>query len=359
MMTIVVRPVWRVLWDATPTVGRVVSDPPSKTGLDRRGLQRRHIAAVLCLLILSLATRAAAQESHLLVITGVSGDEEHAKKFHDLAVRFIDAAEKRNGVADANVTYLAEKPEADPQRIRARSTKENVAKAFADIAARAHPNDDIFVLLIGHGSFDSRGGMFNLPGPDLTADDYAKLLAKWPTQHVAFVNTASASGAFLPAAAGPGRTIVTATKTGGEKNETRFATYFVEAYESEAADRDRNGRVSVLEAFEYAKASVAKAFEQEGTLLTEHATLDDGSDGKLAATLFLGTAERTAATTLDMSNPAIRDLVRERDALEQQVAALKLRKGDMDPAQYEQQLEKLLLALAEKSRALQLAGKKQ
>ncbi len=255
------------------------------------------------LLVLSPAARASAQETHLLVITGVSGDEEHAKKFHDLAVRFIDAAKKNHGVADGNVVYLAEKPEADPQRIQARSTRENVSKAFADIAARAHPNDEIFVLLIGHGSFDSRGGMFNLPGPDLTADDYAKLLAKWPTQHVAFVNTASASGAFLPAVAAPGRTVVTATKTGAEKNETRFATYFVEAYETEAADRDRNGRVSVLEAFDYAKAKVVKAFEQEGTLLTEHATLDDGSEGKVAATMFLAPAEGRASSTLDMTNP--------------------------------------------------------
>jgi hypothetical protein len=313
----------------------------------------------LALFVLSPAVRASAQETHLLVITGVSGDEEHAKKFHDLAVRFIDAAKKNHGVADGNVVYLAEKPEADPQRIQARSTRESVSKAFADIGARAHPDDEIFVLLIGHGSFDSRGGMFNLPGPDLSADDYAKLLAKWPTQHVVFVNTASASGAFLPAVAAPGRTIVTATKTGGEKNETRFATYFVEAYESEAADRDRNGRVSVLEAFDYAKAKVVKAFEQEGTLLTEHATLDDGSEGKVAATMFLAPAEGRASSNLDLTNPAIRDLVRERDALEQQVAGLKLRKADMDPAQYEQELEKLLLALAEKSRALQQAGKKQ
>jgi hypothetical protein len=75
--------------------------------------------------------------------------------------------------------------------------------------------------------------------------------------------------------------------------------------------------------------------------------------------MFLAPAEGRASSTLDMTNPAIRDLVRERDALEQQVAGLKLRKADMDPAQYEQELEKLLLALAEKSRALQQAGKKQ
>jgi hypothetical protein len=320
---------------------------------------RRVLVLLMASFLLSPTARAAAQTTHLLVITGVSGDEEHAKKFHDLATRFIDAAKKKNGLADANVTYLAEKTEVDPQRIHARSTKENVEKAFTDMAAAAHPDDEMFVLLIGHGSFDSRGGMFNLPGPDLTADDYAKLLAKWPTQHVVFVNAASASGAFLPTVAGPGRTIVTATKTGGEKNETRFATYFVEAYENDAADADRNGRVSVLEAFDYAKAKVVKAFEQEGTLLTEHATLDDGSQGKMAATVFLAPAEGRGAADLDMSNPAVRDLVHQRDALEQQVAALKLRKADMDPAQYDRELEALLVSLAEKSRALQALAKKE
>ena len=185
----------------------------------------------------------------------------------------------------------------------------------------------------------------------------ADVAARWRVDDSTVVALDSAGNATARA---PGRTIVTATKTGGEKNETRFAAYFVEAYETEAADRDRNGRVSVLEAFDYAKAKVVKAFEQEGSLLTEHATLDDGSEGKLAATVFLAPAGGETASKLDMTNPAIRDLVKERDALEQQIAGLKLRKSDMDPAQYEQQLEKLLLELAGKSRALQqLAGKKE
>ncbi|MBI4485233.1 MAG: hypothetical protein HY655_04405 [Acidobacteria bacterium] len=313
---------------------------------------------VLGLALLGFPRAGAAQNTHLLVVTGVSGDAAHAKKFHEIATRFIDAAKKTNGVTDANLTYLAEKTEADPERIGGRSTRENIAKAVADIAARARPNDEIFVLMIGHGSFDSRGGAFNLPGPDLTAEDYAKLLAKWPAQRVAFVNTASASGAFLPAIAGPGRTIVTATRTGRENFETRFPPFFVEAYEADAADRDRNGRVSVLEAFDYAKAKVEKAYEQDGLLPTEHATLDDGHEGGLAATMFLASGSARAASTFDMTNPAVRQLVEERDALEQEIAGLRLRKDGMDPAEYERQLEKLLLALARKSQALQKLERK-
>ena len=295
-----------------------------------------------------------AQNTHLLVITGVSGDAAHAKKFHELATRFIDAAKKTTGVVDANITYLAEKAEADPQRIGGRSTKESIVKTVDDIAQRARPNDDVFVLLIGHGSADAgRGAAFNLPGPDLTADDYGKLLAKWATQRVAFVNTASASGAFLPAVAGANRAVVTATRNGRENIETRFPLYFVEAYEGDTADRDRNGRVSVLEAYEYAKAMVAKAYEQDGTLATEHALLNDGSEGTLAGTLFLASGSARAAATYDMSNPDVGRLIEERDALERQVAGLRLRKDGMKPEDYDRELEKLLLALAQKSQALQ------
>ena len=120
------------------------------------------------------------------------------------------------------------------------------------------------VLLIGHGSFDGTQGAFNLPGPDLTVADWNKLLSKFSAQHVAFVNTSSSSGAFLPGIAAPGRVVITATKTGGERNETQFPAFFVEAFVDNAGDRDRNGHVSILEAFEYAKIKVTRHVQAEG-----------------------------------------------------------------------------------------------
>jgi hypothetical protein len=274
------------------------------------------------------------------------------KAFDKMATNVVEAA-KKHGVLEANIAYLGEAP-----GVKVRATRDNVTKAFADLAARAKPNDEIFVLLIGHGSFDGKTAAFNLPGPDLTADDYAKLLQRFPTQKIAFVNTASSSGAFLQPLAGPARTIVTATKTGGERNETKFAEYFVEALDSEAADRDRNGRVSVQEAFDYAAGKVKAAYEKEGHILTEHASLDDGAQGKLASTQYLAPPRsRTAAA--QAADPATRALLEQRDALERQVADLRLKKDSMDPAQYDQQLEKLLTELALKTKAIRDAeGKK-
>jgi peptidase C13-like protein len=293
---------------------------------------------------------AAAQDSHLLVITGVAGDEELSKTFHTWATSMIDAARKKDGLTDKNIVYLSEKPALDPAHIKARSTKENVEKAFADLAATARPNDAVFVILIGHGSFDGEQAAFNLPGPDLTAADFSRLLGKLATQRVAFVNTASSSGAFLPAVAGPNRVIVTATKTGGERNDTRFPEYFVEAFNDDSADRDRNGRVSIAEAFEYAKAKVVKAFEQQGLLLTEHAALEDGANGGLASSLFL--APTQASLNVDTSDPAMKALVDARDAIEKEIAALKLMKPSMDPGKYDAQMEKLLTDLALKTKEI-------
>ena len=283
-----------------------------------------------------------AQQTHLLVITGVPGDEEHAQKFQKWATSFIDAAKKKESVPDANITYLADK----------RATRENVANAFTDLAARAKPNDAVVVLLLGHGSFDGTQGAFNLPGPDLTVAEWTALLGKLAAERVAFINTSSSSGAFLPASASPGRVVVTATKTGGERNETQFPEFFVEAFNDAAADRDRNGHVSVLEAFEYARAKVTQAFQQKGLLLTEHAAIDDGGDGRLAATIFLGIGRADGALAVDTSDPAMKALVDARDALDREIAALKLKKAAIDEAQYDGQMEKLLTDLALKTKAL-------
>jgi hypothetical protein len=315
--------------------------------------------SVLCVLCgdVFVGISAQAQTTHLLVIVGVGGDEAHSKQFHTWASTVVDTA-KKQGIAESNIIYLGERKETDPERITDRATRETVSKAIEGVATRSGPNDEVFILLIGHGSFDGRTAAFNLPGPDLNAADYATLLGRFTTQRIAFVNTASSSGAFLPVLAGPGRTIVAATKTGGERNETRFPGYFVEALGAEAADRDRNGRVSVLEAFDFAKTRVEESYKQGGHILTEHAALDDGSEGKFAGALYLA-PPRSRSTEMANADPKLRSLLEEREALEREIASLQQRKNSLDPAAYEQQLEKLLTDLALRSRAIrELEAKK-
>ncbi len=306
----------------------------------------------LAVVFIFFARLAFAQDTHLLVVTGVGGDDEHAQNFHKWALAIVDAAKERGGLTDATITYLGDKPELDAKNIKARSTRANVEKAFADLAAKAQPADEVVIVLIGHGSFDGKMGAFNLSGPDLSADDYARLVGALKSQRIVFVNTASSSGAFLQPLSGPGRTIITSTKTGGEKNEPLFAQFFAAAFTDAAADTDRNGRISLAEAFEYARSKAVATYTKAGTILTEHATLDDSREGKFAATLYLDSDRARMDKTAQVADPALRALLEQQLALQTQIDGLKLKKDVMPGAEYDQQMEKLLTDLALKARAI-------
>src|SRR4029079_1638367 len=103
-------------------------------------------------------------------------------------------------------------------------------------------------------------------------------LARLKSRRVVFADTTSASGPFVEALSGPGRVIVAATRTGGEMFATLFGGPFVEAFSNEAADGDHDGKISILEAFEYASKTWAASYQREGWLPTEHPVLDDNGD---------------------------------------------------------------------------------
>jgi Peptidase C13 family len=318
---------------------------------------------------LACAAPAAAQTVHLAVIVGLAGDPEHAELFQRWASTLVDGATGRLGIAPDHVIYLAEQPEKDPKRATGKSTQQEIERAFATLATRAKEDDVVFVVLIGHGTFDGKVAKFNLPGPDMTPASFEPLLKGLPSKHVVFVNTASSSAPFLEELSGPGRTIVTATRTGAERFATLFGGYFVDALMSDSADADKNRRISVLEAFDAAKLGVARAYEQEGIMLTEHPLLDDsgdrkgttdpkadGKNGRVASILSLGTAQSADATAAD---PKMRVLYEERRDLERRVEGLKLMKSGMEPARYASELEKLLTDLALKGKQIRdLEGKK-
>lgn len=298
-------------------------------------------------LLLCLASPAMAQ-SHLLVVSGLAGEPRLEEQFHNWSTDMITAAQERFGVPAERVVYLAENPARDPSRIGGESTRANIDAALKRISEQAGPNERILILLIGHGSSDARGSRINLPGPDLTAAELATMLNRFPTQPIVVVNTTSASGGFQEPLAGENRTIITATKSGLEQNETVFARYFVQAFSGEGADTDKDGRVTVLEAYDYAVAEVDRFYESDNRLQTEHSVIS--GDRELARAFSLGGAAGAAATAA--ASPEVRGLVEEREALEAQVEALTARKDRMDAAEYQRELERLLLELARTNREI-------
>jgi hypothetical protein len=305
-------------------------------------------ACVALAMTLFCAGVAHAQRVHVLIITGLSGEPQYRARFNDAAATLADTARLRWGVADSSLIVLGEDPAQDPKHIQARSTKEEVGQAFVRLSRRVAPGDIVLVFLNGHGAGEGPNSRVNLPGPDPTAAEFAAWISGFARQTVVFVNAASGSGDFARVLAGRGRIIVAATKTGIERNETVFAGPFVRGLTSSEADADKDGRVSVYEAFDYAKKEVGRLYEVDNKLLTEHAVL---SDTALARTVAFGARSGNA-------DPRVVALVAERQELESQVAALRARKATTDSTTYEHELERLLLLVAEKTQAIRAAGAK-
>lgn len=287
-------------------------------------------------------------ESHVLIVSGIGGERQFADSFYQWGARMHDAA-VRSGVPAANVTFLAEDPARDPQRVDGRSTRPAVEAAIAGLAVRLRADDRLFVLLVGHGSQMAEEPRFNLPGPDVGASDFARLLAPVRAR-VAFVNASSASGEFLAPLRGPRRVVVTATRSGMQRNHAVFGQYFVTAFAGDGADTDKDGRISLLEAFVFARNEVKRRYERQNALQTEHAQLDDTS---AARTFYLGASASEVAAA---ASPATAGLAARKARLEEQIGALRRRKESMSVAEYDRELERLLVELATTNAAIRRAG---
>ena len=279
-----------------------------------------------------------------VTVAGLGGEPEYEQRFASQAQEIDKLVRAGNPEAKVQTLY-------GPQ-----ATKAQLQSALAAIAKEAKPADALVLMLIGHGSFDGVDYKMNLPGPDLTAVELAALLDHIPASHQLVVNMTSASGGSRAVLEKPNRAIITATKSGSEKNATIFARYWVEALRDPAADTDKNETVSALEAFVYAEQKTSQFYETQKRLATEHPMLEDtgqsdgarkpspeNGEGRVAsqiALLHLGATQAAANT------PEKKALLAHREELEQQIDTLKYEKAATPPEEYKKQLQILLLELA-------------
>jgi hypothetical protein len=299
--------------------------------------------------------------THVLIVSGVGGDSARSERFTRLALEASAALRTRYNVDDSLITVLAERTARDPRIIRERSTRDAVRAAIERIAARAEPNECVVLVFIGHGSAQSGRPQLALVGPDLGAAELAAMLAPIKATTLAVVLAASASGDFVKPLSGPGRVVITATKSGAEQNESLFAEHFVTALGADASDADKDQRVSLLELFAFTRREVARVYETSNRLLTEHAVLDDngdgvghgdasasGADGQLASRVTINRVGSVAATT----DPRAAPLLRQREVLQRQIDSLRTNRDRFSATEYDQRLEDLVVQLARVNRAI-------
>lgn len=299
---------------------------------------------------LTLISPALAGDRYAVIVTGASGGEAYERKYAQWRADFAAMLHDTFQYPEDRVFVLGETEQPGVEK----ATKDNVQRILGALRKRLTKDDQLLVLLIGHGTtLDGEEAKFNLVGPDLSATEWSELLKPIPGRLV-FVNTSSASFPFLRKLAGRGRVVLTSTDSSAQQFETVFPQFFVEAFAESAADVDKNGRVSIWEAFNYASAGVKQYFDQKGQLPTERPLIDDtgagigrealtpGTDGAVARITYL---DPDAVITLP-SDTALAGLVKRQAELQAAFDELKARKESTPADQYEAELERLLVDLA-------------
>ena len=327
---------------------------PSAFGIPSAGVNRHPpllfmLAAALLAAVFALAAEPVAQPIVLLVV-GAAGEAEYATNF----ARWAGLWEKASRDGGARFLSIGQ------TGTNAMTDLEQLRRALSNEAAESAA--ELWLVLIGHGTFDGKEAKFNLRGPDLSAVDLAEWLKPF-RRPVAVINCASASSPFINKLSATNRVIIAATRSGYEQNYARFGEYISSAVADPQADLDKDGQTSLLEAFLMASRRVAEFYNTEGRLATEHALLDDNGDGLgTPADWFRGiramkkAKEGASADGLrahqfhlvrsEQEQMLSSGLRARRDELELAIARLRDAKGQIKEDDYYQQLEKLVVELA-------------
>jgi hypothetical protein len=286
----------------------------------------------------------------MVLVVGAPGEPQYQKDFYDQVSLWTNAANSANlSVATIGLS---------PDETNDLAAVENCLKSASPEASAP-----LWLVFIGHGTFDGEEARFNLRGPDLTAEQLSEWL-KPLSQPLVIINTASSSAPFLAKLSDTNRVVVTGTRSGHEQYYTRFGGYFAKAISSLDADLDKDGQVSVFEAFLVASRQTTEFYKAEGRLATEHALLDDNGDRLgTPADWFVGLRAvkkpKKSDSPVDglfarqlcvIPSAAERSLPphlrQRRDALERAVLLHRDKKSDLSEEEYYRQLDALLLELA-------------
>lgn len=312
----------------------------------------RFVAHVICLLLVTghgiSANEAMPSRQTLICIVGAAGTKAYDEIFRSWAKSWKSAASSAE--ADFTLIGLGAAPSRDRAQLR-------------EVLAHAseHPPETVWLVMIGHGTYDGKVAKFNLRGADLSATELKAWLDPI-TVPTAVINCASSSAPFLKELTADHRVIVTATRSGYEFNFAHFGEYLSGAITDPAADLDRDAQVSLLEAYLTASRRVREFYDQETRLMSEHALLDDNGDGLGTPADWFRGLRAVKRTKQDVEPDGFRahqfhlvrsdresrmqpQLRKQRDSLERQIEILRASKDQTEESDYYDQLESLLIQI--------------
>lgn len=285
---------------------------------------------------------------HLIIVKGVSGTPEYGTKFESWCGQWSNAARAagfRTTMIDGSDTGVS-----------------SLQSLESGLQAAGDTVDELWIVLIGHGTFDGDQARFNLVGDDITAGQMKEWLEPRKKLTV-IINCASCSAPFIDALAAPNRVTVTSTKSGYEMSFSYFGQFLAEAIGSLEIDLDKDQQMSLLEAVIVASGKTAEFYEAESRLASEHALIDDNSDGRgTPVEWFRGVRVTRVAKdgtpadglranqvffsrrNVDGVLPA--ELIEKRNDLERRIEKLRSQRSQLTETEYYQRLESVMVELA-------------
>lgn len=300
-------------------------------------------------------------QKRVLIITGAAASDAIGNRFRQWSFSLQDILSRDYGYRRDSMTLLFDD---GPQqgsasgRIDGSSRREDIEEALARLHREMGAGDQLSIILIGHGSSGEDSAKFNIVGPDITGEEFARLLEPFNQQDLVIINTTSASYEFSADLSARGRVVLSATRSRAERYDPMFAGYFVEALDSHQGDRDKNERVSVLEAYLYASQSVLGWYSDQGRLPTERAVLDDNGDGVFSLEPGSGMSDGALAEIAYFDLPGAAEekssseaitLHAQMQELERDIFLLRGQKANYLEEDYWNAMEALLIDLARKT----------
>lgn len=304
--------------------------------------------------------QSAASDKYAVIVTGAAASDEIAERFQRWTRDLYDTLGEDYGYSSDNIRLLFDQGQSvDGITITGSSRVDDIAAALSDLQEEVAAGDQVSLVMIGHGSGTFGDAKFNNVGPDMTGAELAAMLEGFSEQDLVIINTTSASFEFSRELSALGRVVVSATRSPSERYDPIFPGYLIEGLQEQTADLDRNGRVSILEVFNYARGRVAGWYDEQGRLATENAVLDDTGDGLFSREPGLNADDGLLAEIayLDVivpeqqkNSPQAREMRSDMQSIEREIFILRNQKQNYLEDDYWRRLEALLIDLAHQTR---------
>ena len=240
----------------------------------------RRIIITILAVFLSVTTTTFATD-YVLILGGAGGEKSYYDKFWSATSRFHQLLTQQYGYPAEQITFLFEDEGTLPELVTGEAKREPVLEVFSQLAEKVQPTDRFILFMIGHASRTSSSLKFNLPGRDISQQEYTDSINNIRAEQQLLVFGFPYSAGIVKDISAKGRIIITSSSTReGYASQAGFGDLFVDVFSEPTADTNTDGAISLLEAFLWMQTRVDEWYEQDGAMQAEHPHLDDNADGR-------------------------------------------------------------------------------